>query len=86
MQGTQHRQAAFHGDLRALAEALDVVAGADTMGMTWVAAVPGGGGAAAPPAGTLSCQLRTLTSRQSQQLNISQCTRKAQSSLTVVTG
>lgn len=36
--------------LRALAEALEVVAGADTMGMTWLAAVPGGGGAAGAPA------------------------------------
>jgi len=36
--------------LRALAEALEVEAGADTMGMTCVAAVPGGDGAAGAPA------------------------------------
>ena len=36
--------------LPALAEALEVVAGADTMGMTCVAALPGGAGAAGAPA------------------------------------
>ena len=40
-----------HVSLPALAEALEVEAGADTMGMTCVAAVPGGAGAAAAPAG-----------------------------------
>lgn len=40
------------GNLRALADALDVVAGADTMGMTCAAAVPGGGAAAGAPVPT----------------------------------
>ena len=35
--------------LRELADALEVVAGADTMGMTCVVAVPGGGVAAGAP-------------------------------------
>lgn len=37
------------GVLRALADALEVVAGAETMGMTCAAGAPGGGGAAGAP-------------------------------------
>lgn len=40
------------GGLRALADALEVVAGADTMGMTCAAGAPGGGGAAGAPGPT----------------------------------
>ena len=38
------------GNLRELADALDVVAGADTIGMTCVAGVPAGAAAAGAPA------------------------------------
>lgn len=49
--------------LRALAEALEVVAGADTMGMTWLAAVPDGGGAAGAPTLHIAKSGTTTTTR-----------------------